>query len=86
MCRDGLDQGEELIVEDVFRPAPMHILQAQYTVLNYKSVDAVILKEAARFFAENKLDFALVVDEGRLRRVLELGIQAFYAEEGEKNG
>lgn len=86
MCRDGLDQGEELIVEDVFRPAPMHILQAQYTVLSYEFVDNVILKEAARFLAENKLDFCILVDEGKLRRVLELGIQAFYAEEGEKNG
>lgn len=45
MCRDGLDQGEELIVEDVFRPAPMHILKAQYipcfSLLSYKPEMAV---------------------------------------------
>ena len=85
MCLGGLDQDVKVIVDDVFRPAPMHILKAQYTVLNYEFVDAVILTEAARFFAENKLDFAILVDEGRLRRVLELGIQAFYEEEGKSN-
>lgn len=71
--------------DDRFAPSPFHILQMQYGVVCCEKVDEIIFNEVAKQAAEMKVDCTILVDESRLKRVLELGLQAFREEERRNN-
>lgn len=73
-------------VDDGFLPSPIHVLQNKFSVVCYENVDEIILNEAARLAAESDLDFSIVIDEGRMKEVLELGLKAFWEKEVKNNG
>ncbi len=78
----------DLLDADGFHPEPIHILQMQYGVVCHEKVDEIIFKEVAKLTAEMKVDCTVLIDESRLKRVLELGLQAFREEtrkEGDEN-
>lgn len=58
----------------------------KYAAFHAEKVDEIILKEAAKLAAELGIDCTIVIDESRLKRVLELGVAAFCEEKGENNG
>lgn len=57
----------------------------KFAAFKFETADSIILQEVAKVATEMGIDCAIVIDESRLKKVLELGVQAFYAKEGEGN-
>lgn len=57
----------------------------KFAAFKFETADAIILQEVAKVATEMGIDCAIVIDESRLKKVVELGVQAFYAKEGEGN-
>lgn len=58
----------------------------KFAAFKFETTNAIILEEVAKVATEMGIDCSIVIDESRLKKVLELGLAVFYAEKGENNG